>query len=85
MYPPPLNDIIDLYKEEGINVLGWDGNQSLGKHVLEGGDTLYTPDKVSASYLRLYCQPHEIYYPKSPRVRDLAEKLKTASKQPPGT
>lgn len=79
-----VNDLVDLYKEEGINVVGWDSNDTPGLHVLEGGHSLYTPSVGSTGFVRLFDQPHPAYVPKSPRVKALYESIRAArAAEPP--
>lgn len=69
-----LNDLIDLYKEEGIRIAGRDPGP-IGLHVLEGGDGLYSPRAGSAGFARLFGQDHAPYRPRSARVRQVADEL----------
>jgi hypothetical protein len=49
-----LNELIDLYREEGIEVVGESAAGMTGRHILEGGNWLFTPDAGSAGFARLY-------------------------------
>ncbi len=49
-----LNELIDLYREEGVQVLGESTQGSAGRHILEGGRWLFTPSTGSAGFARLY-------------------------------
>lgn len=76
--PPEItsvNDLIDLYKEEGINVVGWDSDERVGRHILEGGKSLYTPTPGSLAWPRLYGAVRYPYVPVSERVRALSAKM----------
>jgi hypothetical protein len=66
-----FQDILDLYKAEGIKVIGVDADATGGRHVLEGGDWLYTPLGGTAGFARLYGQEHAAYEPRSDRVKEL--------------
>lgn len=67
-----LNDLIDLYKEEGIWLENYSQTPGPRRHILEGGNSLYTPEPGSAGFVRLFAQPHERYRARSPRVQELA-------------
>lgn len=70
-----LEDLRNLYREEGIS---WELDPKSGRsdlHVLEGGTSLVCPEPASMGYLRLFCREHEPYRPKSDRVRDLRKEL----------
>lgn len=67
-----LVDLENLYRDEGISLAVEDTERGVwGKHILEGGSSLYTPLPGSAGYLRLFCQPHERYKARSDEVRRL--------------
>lgn len=69
-----LNDLIDLYKEEGIMIAGRDPG-TIGVHILEGGNSLFTPRAGTAGFARLYGQEHGVYRPRSARVRQVAQEI----------
>ncbi len=62
------NAVVDLFKQEKIE-LG-DGNP-IGIHLLEGGRTLTSPLPGSLGFVRLFCQEHPIYQPRSQAVQRL--------------
>lgn len=71
-----LNDLIDLYKEEGIWLENYSQVPGPRRHILEGGNSLYTPEPGSAGFVRLYAQPHARYVARSARVQALAEECR---------
>ncbi|MFN0012230.1 MAG: hypothetical protein ACKVS8_11375 [Phycisphaerales bacterium] len=73
-----LNDLLDLYKEEGIDIVGRSNDPQVGRHILEGGRFLYTPLAGTTGFARLYGEVHRAYQPKSNRVRALAEQIRGA-------
>ena len=74
-----LNDLLDLYKEENIEIVGLSRDPQVGRHILEGGRFLYTPLTGTTGFARLYGQTHAPYQPKSARVRALAAQIHAAS------
>ncbi len=70
-----LNDLIDLYKQEGISIAGYSSGE-IGTHILEGGGWLYTPRVGTAGFARLYGMARPPYVAKSPAVRSLAADAK---------
>ena len=67
--------LIDLYRAEGIVLAERDGPGVLGTHILEGGNVLYTPLPASAGFARLFGFHHPPYRPRSREVRELAAEL----------
>lgn len=67
-------DLSGLYTEEGIQ-LELDATGRAGQHILEGGNFLECPLPGSPGFLRLFCQEHPPYQPKSDLVRRLAEEI----------
>lgn len=63
-----LQDLIDLYRAEGI---AWqtEAGGLPGLHVLDGGDSLIAPEPGTTGYTRLMGQPHPPYVPKSAALR----------------
>jgi hypothetical protein len=70
-----LRDLQDLYREEGIRIVGLDDAGEFGMHILEGGTWLFTPAPGSTGFVRLFSQDHGPYTPRSARVRAIAEDL----------
>lgn len=70
-----LQDLVDLYREEGIWVEGNSLEGGPRRHILEGGNSLFTPEAGSAGFVRLYGQTHAAYVPRSARVRELASAI----------
>ena len=63
-----LDQLEQLYRDEGIV---WDANDAAGYpglHVLEGGKSLVAPLPGTDGYARLFCQEHPAYRPKSSEV-----------------
>lgn len=73
-----VNDLIDLYKDEGIRLVGIDTDQRFGRHILEGGNALYTPDAASAGFVRLYSIDRTPYQARGEKTRALQERLRAA-------
>jgi hypothetical protein len=78
-----VNDLIDLYKDEGIRLVGINTDQRFGRHILEGGNALYTPDAASAGFVRLYGTERAPYQPRGAKVRAMQEQLRAASTTSP--
>ena len=70
-----LNDLLLAYEEEGLVIAGVTLNAVLGRHVLEGGNALYTPMPCSTGFCRLYAREHRPYVPRSATLRDLATRI----------
>ena len=77
-----LNDLLELYRAEGINLgsgmesrPGERRNPSF-RHILEGGSGLFTPLADSMGYKRLMYTPCEPYRPKSELVRNAARRIR---------
>jgi hypothetical protein len=70
-----LRDIQDLYREEGIRIVGLDDAGEFGLHILEGGTWLFTPAPGSTGFVRIFAQDHGSYSPRSARVRAIAADL----------
>jgi hypothetical protein len=70
-----LQDLLDLYREEGIWVEGSSLEGGPRRHILEGGNSLFTPEAGSAGFVRLYGQTHAAYVPRSARARELASAI----------
>ncbi len=74
-----LNDLLDLYTQEGIEIVGRSNDPQVGRHILEGGRFLYTPLGGTTGFARLYGEVHAPYQPTSARVRALAAEIRTAA------
>lgn len=66
-------DLSSMYREEGIIIVANNPTGPFGRHILEGGDALYSPQAGTTGFVRLMCQGHAPYQPKTARVRALAE------------
>lgn len=65
-----LADLMEMYRAEGIRV-GTDGaGGRIGRHVLEGGTWLFTPQAGTVGHTRLFTRPAPPYRPRSALVRD---------------
>jgi hypothetical protein len=71
-----LNDLLDLYKAEGIEIGGLSSKGEIGRHILEGGSWLYTPEPGSTGFARLFGGQRPPYVPRSAAVRSLANQIK---------
>lgn len=70
-----LADLLELYRQEGIRI-GTDGTGGrLGRHILEGGNWLFTPQEGTAGYARLYGVPRRPWEPRSDAVRRLRDEI----------
>ncbi len=70
------NDMRELYRSEGIRI-GVDGTGgNFGRHVLEGGNWLFTPAVESTGFVRLFAGAHPPHEPRSKAVRDLIRTLR---------
>lgn len=78
-----LNDLLDLYKEEGIRVAGLSVGAEVGRHILEGGDWLYTPLAGTVGFARLYGVDRPAYVPRSARVAAIAAAMKRGERPKP--
>lgn len=74
-----LEELIDLYREEGIDVQHMGRPGQVDRHVLEGGTSLATPLAGSAGFLRLMCGEHQPYQPRSARAAELAKTMRVRS------
>jgi hypothetical protein len=64
-------DLENLYRAEGIN-LNPDPRELIApRHILEGGDSLEAPIAGSTGFVRLFCQEHPPYLPKSKNAQAL--------------
>ena len=71
-----VEDLRDLYRDEGISFAEPGRVAPPGRHILDGGDALWTPLRDSMGFKRLMYQPHTPYAPISERVRNLAAELR---------
>lgn len=72
-----LDDLIELYREEGIVIPGLllESERQLGRHILEGGNALYTPLVGTTGFARLFGSTHPPYTPRSELVLQLRQQL----------
>ncbi len=68
-------DLLAIYREEGIKVVALNPSAPFGRHILEGGDALYSPQPCTTGFVRLFCQDHPAYRPRSPRLQELTRRL----------
>ena len=73
-----LSDLKQLYRQEGIRIDPQDVQGTPGKHILEGGDCLFTPQSGTLGFSRLFGEVHQPYVPKSDAVRKLADSVQFA-------
>ncbi len=64
-----------VYATEGIAIEGLDPPTGMGRHILEGGTSLYTPLEGTVGFARLYCQPHPPYQARSAELRAMADRI----------
>ncbi len=70
------SDMRELYRREGIRI-GVDGTGgNFGRHVLEGGNWLFTPVVESTGFVRLFAGKHPPHEPRSEPVRRLVRQLR---------
>ena len=69
-----LQDLIDLYR---VEELAWETELGglPGLHVLDGGDSLITPEPGTTGYARLMYQRHPYYLPKTDLLRRAIREL----------
>lgn len=67
-----LNDLANLYREEGITFTPQDQGGMTGRHVLEGGTSLIAPMPGTAGFARLFQSPHSPFRPRSDALREAA-------------
>ena len=77
-----VNELEQLYREEGIRWTLQDENGTPGLHVLEGGKSLVCPRPGSVGYARLFGDRHGPYRPTSKRVRELAAQVQSQLQTP---
>jgi hypothetical protein len=70
-----LNELIDLYREEGISILGESDAGTAGRHILEGGTWLFTPDAGSTGFARLYAREHSQWQTRSELGLDILARM----------
>jgi hypothetical protein len=78
-----LNDLLDLYREEGISIAGITSEGTIGRHILEGGTWLYTPLAGTTGFARLFGVDRPPYQPRSARVREVAARERPATASAP--
>lgn len=64
-----LNDLTNLYNEEGITRATEDQMGMAGRHILEGGSSLVAPLAGTSGFARLFQTPHAPYRPRSEALR----------------
>lgn len=72
-------DLQNLYRAEGIALAPEDAGGRSRVHVLEGGDTLVAPLAGTAGYVRLFCQDHPPYQPRSRELREWLQRWREDS------
>ena len=72
-----LADLERMYAEEGI-VTPAAAGYPIGRHVLEGGDALYTPAAGSQGFERLFYQSHLPYTPAGPTAQEILAAMNPA-------
>lgn len=83
-----LDDLRRLYALEGIHIgVGpvddpLDPEPGLYRHILEGGDALFTPHVGTVAYKRIMCSPHTPYRARSPEVAALQQQYSASHAEP---
>jgi tetratricopeptide (TPR) repeat protein len=72
-------ELANLYREEGITFEVEEQRGQSRTHILEGGTSLVCPKAGSTGYLRLFCQPHKPYQPRSAALKQAIEGLRISS------
>jgi len=67
-----LNDLANLYHEEGITFTREDQAGMSARHVLEGGASLVAPLAGTAGFARLFQAPRSAFRPRSEALREAA-------------
>ncbi len=75
-----LAQLLDVYRDEGIMIVGISDIGEPRRHVLEGGNWIYTPDRASVGFVRLFCGEHSAYIPRSAAAQDLIARIGGANK-----
>ncbi len=70
-----LGDLLEVFRDEGIWLEDLSTAGYFGRHVLEGGNSLYTPEPMSPSFVRLFAQDHPPYRPNGELLRALRERI----------
>lgn len=65
-----LADLLEMYRAEGIRIGTSGSGGRIGRHVLEGGSWLYTPQAGTVGHTRLFTRPAPPYRPRSSLVRE---------------
>lgn len=71
-----VEELESAYRDEGLQLGIEDSGERAGLHVLEGGNSLVCPQPGSAGFLRLFCQEHSAYSPKSDAIKRLAAQVR---------
>ncbi|MFZ4574716.1 MAG: hypothetical protein ACOYN0_09985 [Phycisphaerales bacterium] len=71
-------ELENLYREEGVTFTVEDQRGESRKHLLEGGSSLVCPLAGSTGYVRLFCQNHPPYRPKSAALQRAIEDERAA-------
>lgn len=75
-----LAQLLDVYRDEGIMIVGISDIGEPRRHVLEGGNWIYTPDRASVGFVRLFCGEHSAYIPRSAAAQELIARIGGANK-----
>jgi|GEM_PF-390982 len=75
-----LAQLLDVYRDEGILIVGISDIGEPRRHILEGGNWLYTPDRASVGFVRLFCSNHPPYVMRSATGQAILARLSGANK-----
>lgn len=73
-----FGQLMELYRLEGLEPLPGPERRRARGHVLEGGQTVFTPQSGTAGFARLFGQEHPAYQPRSREVRELTARIRAS-------
>jgi hypothetical protein len=77
-----LADLLAVYREEQIAVVGFERGIPNDRHVADGGRALYAAAAGSAGFLRLYCQEHPPFTSTGPTAQRILAEMTATPAQP---
>ncbi|MDX2117872.1 MAG: hypothetical protein SFY96_06805 [Planctomycetota bacterium] len=77
-----LDQLFDVYREEGIMIVGVSDIGEPQRHVLEGGNWIYTPQTASVGFVRLLCADHPAYIARSAAAQELISRIASGGAKP---
>ncbi len=76
------DDLLEVYREEGIVISGITVGADLRRHALEGGNALYTPAACSAGFMRLFGREYGAYAPRGALLNDVLNRMNGGDSSP---